>query len=126
MEVAKFENGTNHDSIFDLQDIIKKIARHDKSEESQEFAKDVQAALYGFTLKNFPAAYNRGVKTAPFIVLIGANMPSVLAEIGFLSNAKEEALLKRTDYRQTLAEAIYKGVEKYAESLSHFQVAAKP
>jgi N-acetylmuramoyl-L-alanine amidase len=126
MEVAKFENGTTHDSIFDLQDIIKKIALHDKSEESHEFAKDVQAELYGFSLKNFPGMQNRGVKTAPFIVLIGANMPSVLAEIGFLSNAKEESLLKRPDYRQKLAEALYKGIEKYAESLSHFQAAVKP
>jgi len=53
-------------------------------------------------------------------------MPSVLAEIGFLSNAREEALLKRPDYRQKLAEAIYKCVEKYAESLSHFQLAVRP
>ena len=52
-------------------------------------------------------------------------MPSVLAEIGFLSNSKEEALLKKSEYRQKLAEAIYHGVSKYAESLSHFQVAQK-
>jgi N-acetylmuramoyl-L-alanine amidase len=66
------------------------------------------------------------VKTAPFIDLIGANMPSVLAEIGFVSNAKEEALLKKPDYRQKLAEAIYKGMEKYTDGLSHFQSALKP
>ena len=64
------------------------------------------------------------MKTAPFVVLIGANMPSVLAEIGFVSNSKEEALLKKSDYRQKVAESIYKGMEKYTESLSHFQVAA--
>jgi N-acetylmuramoyl-L-alanine amidase len=53
-------------------------------------------------------------------------MPSILAEIGFLSNPKEEALLKKPDYRQKLAEALYRGVSRYADSLSHFQVALTP
>jgi len=126
MDVARRENGPTLNSIFDLQDIVKKIALHDKSEESHEFAKRMEASLYSFSLRNFPGTKDRGVKTAPFIVLIGANMPSVLAEIGFLTNSKEEALLKRSDYRQKLAEALYKGMEKYADSLSHFQAAAKP
>jgi N-acetylmuramoyl-L-alanine amidase len=65
------------------------------------------------------------VKKAPFVVLIGANMPSILAEVGFLSNAREEALLKRADHREKLAEALFRGVSKYADSLSHFQLAAK-
>jgi N-acetylmuramoyl-L-alanine amidase len=86
----------------------------------------MEASLYSFSLKNFPSTKDRGVKTAPFIVLIGANMPSVLAEIGFLTNSREEALLKRSDYRQKLAEALYKGMERYTDSLSHFQAAAKP
>ena len=92
-------------------------------EESREFAGRVQAALYGFSAHNFPTLKNRGVKKAPFVVLIGAKMPSVLAEIGFLSNAREEALLKKSDYRQKLAEALYRGISRYAETLSHFQVA---
>jgi N-acetylmuramoyl-L-alanine amidase len=66
---------------------------------------------------------NRGVKQAPFVVLIGAQMPSVLAEIAFLSNPKDEAQLKRTEYRQRVAEALFKGVAQYANTLSHFQVA---
>ena len=66
---------------------------------------------------------NRGVRKAPFVVLIGAHMPSVLAEIGFLSNPREEALLKKPEYRQKLAEALFHGIERYVESLSHFQVA---
>ena len=72
-----------------------------------------------------PGAKNRGIKKAPFVVLIGANMPSVLAEIGFLSNPREESLLKKPDYRQKLAEALYRGISKYAEGLSHFQMAAQ-
>ena len=59
------------------------------------------------------------------MVLIGANMPSVLAEIGFVSNPREEALLKKPDYRQKLAESLFRGISKYAEGLSHFQVAEK-
>jgi N-acetylmuramoyl-L-alanine amidase len=82
--------------------------------------------MFAFNEKNFPGTKDRGVKTAPFIVLIGANMPSVLAEIGFVTNSKEEALLKRSDYRQKLAESLYKGIEKYTESLAHFQAAVKP
>jgi N-acetylmuramoyl-L-alanine amidase len=124
MDVAARENASAQKSIFELQDLIRKITLHDKSEESHEFAKRVQASLYSLTSKNFPAAKDRGVKTAPFVVLIGANMPSVLAEIGFVSNSKEEVLLKKSDYRQKVAEAVYKGMEKYTESLSHFQVAA--
>ena len=126
MDVARRENGPTLNSIFDLQDIVRKIALHDKSEESHEFAKRMEASLYPFSLRNFPGTKDRGVKTAPFIVLIGANMPSVLAEIGFLTNSREEALLKRSDYRQKLAEALYKGMERYTDSLSHFQAAAKP
>jgi N-acetylmuramoyl-L-alanine amidase len=64
------------------------------------------------------------VRKAPFVVLIGAAMPSVLSEIGFLSNPREERLLRREDYRQRLAEALYKGLSQYASTLSRFQPAA--
>ena len=66
------------------------------------------------------SAHNRGVKKAPFVVLIGASMPSVLAEIGFLSNDKDEKNLGKPDYRQKIAEALFKGVSGYSQSLSHF------
>jgi len=126
MAVASRENGPTQNSIFDLQDLVRKIALHDKSEESHEFARRIEASMFAFNEKNFPGTKDRGVKTAPFIVLIGANMPSVLAEIGFVTNSKEEALLKRSDYRQKLADALYKGIEKYTEGLAHFQAAVKP
>ena len=63
------------------------------------------------------------MKKAPFVVLIGASMPSVLAEIGFLTNANDESLLRRPEHRQRIAEALYKGIAAYASSLSRFQVA---
>jgi len=124
MDVAARENASSQKSVFELQDLIHKISLHEKLDESREFASRVQTSLYAFSARNFPGEKNRGVKKAPFVVLIGANMPSVLAEIGFLSNSKEEALLKKPEYRQKLAESLYRGIAKYAESLSHFQLAA--
>jgi N-acetylmuramoyl-L-alanine amidase len=123
LDVAARENASSQKTVFELRDLIQTITAHDKAEESQEFASRVQAALYSFSARSIPGSKNRGVKRAPFVVLIGANMPSVLAEIGFLSNPREEALLKKPDYRQKLAEALFRGMSRYADSLSHFQVA---
>ena len=123
LDVAARENASSQKSIFELQDLIQKIAKYDKAEESREFAGRIQTTLYAFSARSVAGSRNRGVRTAPFVVLIGANMPSVLAEIGFLSNPREEALLKKPDYREKLAEALYRGVSRYADSLSHFQVA---
>jgi N-acetylmuramoyl-L-alanine amidase len=125
LDLASRENAGSQQTIHELGDIIQKITRHDKAEESKEFAARMQAALYGAETKSNLAAKNRGVKKAPFIVLIGASMPSILAEIGFVSNSREESLLKKPEHRQRLAEALYRGLSRYAETLSHFQVAAK-
>jgi len=125
MDVAARENAASQLSIFELQDIIRKITLHDKSTESQELGRRLQAALYAFSSRNIPAK-DRGIKSAPFLVLKGALMPSALVEIGFLTNTREEALLKKSDYRDKLAEALYKGIFAYAQSLSHVQLAAKP
>jgi N-acetylmuramoyl-L-alanine amidase len=123
MTVASRENASSQKSVFELRDLIQQISAHDKAEESRDFASRIQLALFAFSSKTFPAERNRGVRKAPFVVLIGANMPSVLAEIGFLSNPREEALLKKSDYRQKLSEALFHGLSKYADGLSHFQVA---
>lgn len=123
LDVAGRENASSQKSVFELQDIIQQITLHNKAEESRDFAGRLQHELYTFSSHYFPAVKNRGVKKAPFVVLIGATMPSVLAEIGFLSNTREEALLKKPDYRQKLAEALFHGISHYADSLSHFQVA---
>lgn len=123
LDVAARENAVSEKSVFELRDLIQKITLHDKAEESREFAGRIQTSLFALSARNFPGERNRGVRKAPFVVLIGANMPSVLAEIGFLSNPKEETLLKKPDYRDKLAEALYRGLSRYAGSLSHFQVA---
>jgi len=123
LDVASRENASSQKSIFELQDIIHKITLHEKLDESREFAGRVQASLFSFSSRNVAGQKNRGVKKAPFVVLIGAQMPSVLAEIGFVTNPREEALLKKADYRQKVADALYRGVARYAEGLSHFQMA---
>lgn len=123
LEVAARENAVSERSVSDLGDLIKKIALKDKIDESREFAGKVQLALYNGASKAGNRTKDRGVRKAPFVVLIGATMPSILTEIGFLSNPKEEALLKRAEYRQKIAEALYRGIAQYAGGLSHFNVA---
>ena len=66
---------------------------------------------------------NRGVKKAPFVVLIGANMPSILAEVCFISNPNDEKNVKTPDTRQAIAESLFEGVRSYAESLSGMKTA---
>jgi N-acetylmuramoyl-L-alanine amidase len=125
LEVAARENAVSEKSIHELQDLVKKIALKEKIEESQEFASDVQQSLHsGLSVKN-PGLRDRGVKKAPFIVLIGANMPSILAEISFVSNPGDERRLGSPDYRQKIAESLYRGIAKYVSGLSGVKVASK-
>jgi N-acetylmuramoyl-L-alanine amidase len=125
LEVAARENAVSEKSIHELQDLVKKIALKEKIDESQEFASDVQRSLHsGLAAKN-PGLRDRGVKKAPFIVLIGANMPSILAEISFVSNPGDERRLETADYRQKIAESLYRGVAKYVSGLSGVKVASK-
>jgi N-acetylmuramoyl-L-alanine amidase len=123
LAVAARENASSMESISELHDLIQKITLHDKAEESKDLAGSIQSSLFALYSRSFPVERDRGVRRAPFVVLIGATMPSVLAEIGFLSNPKEEALLRKPEYRQKVAEALVRGVEHYAAGLSHFQVA---
>src|SRR5690242_2120452 len=125
LEVAARENAVSEKSIYELQDLVKKIALKEKIEESREFAADVQSSLHsGLSAKN-PGIRNRGVKKAPFIVLIGANMPSILAEISFVSNPSDEHRLETSDYRQRIAESLYHGIANYADGLSGVKMASK-
>lgn len=125
LEVAARENAVSEKSIHELQDLVKKIALKEKIEESREFALDVQKSLYGGLVIKSPGLHDRGVKKAPFVVLIGANMPSILAEISFVSNPTDERKLKTSEYRQRVAESLYKGIAKYVSGLSGVRVASK-
>ena len=117
LEVAARENAASQESMHQLQDIIKKIAMTEKVEESQDFARQVQREVYARVTKANGEQRNRGVKKAPFVVLIGANMPSILAEISFLTNPQDERLLRRPDYRERIATALYDGILDYLRSL---------
>jgi len=123
LDLATRENATSASSISDLNDLLHKAVLQTKKEESRQFAQDVQTALWTESIKMNSKSRDRGVRQAPFVVLIGAGMPSILAEVGFVSNPHDEHLLKRSDERQRLAEALFKGVSQYANSLSHLQVA---
>ncbi len=118
MEVAARENALADTGLHDLQNMIQKIAQNEKIEESKELAGDIQDSLSKRLQQVNRTERNRGVKKAPFVVLIGANMPSVLAEISFLSNATDEKVLRKPDQRQRIAEGIYKGVTSYLDSLN--------
>ncbi|MFN0170560.1 MAG: N-acetylmuramoyl-L-alanine amidase [Bryobacteraceae bacterium] len=125
LEIAARENAASSRSVHELTGIIQDIATNDKILESRDFAQKMQTALFPVSSRYNPNAHNRGAKKAPFVVLLGAAMPSVLTEIGFLSNPREEALLKKPEHRQRIAEALFTGVKRYAETLSHFQIATK-
>ncbi len=118
MEVAARENAMADTGLHDLQNMIQKIARNEKIEESKELAGDIQDSLTKRLQQVNRLERNRGVKKAPFVVLIGANMPSVLAEISFLSNATDEKMLRSAAQRQRIAEGLFKGVTSYLDSLN--------
>lgn len=118
LEVAARENATAQETEGDLQDLVEKIARNEKIEESRKFAEDIQDSLSRHIQSTAKTVKSRGLRRAPFMVLVGANMPSVLAEISFLSNPSDEQLLKKDEYRQGLAEGLYQGVESYLQSLN--------
>jgi N-acetylmuramoyl-L-alanine amidase len=125
LELAARENATSQESVHQLQSLIKKIALSDKVEESQELARDVQKDLYKDMSRVSHGIHNRGVRKAPFVVLIGANMPSILAEISFLSNPHSERLLRRESYRQKMAEALFQGIVKYMDNLGTIRMAQR-
>jgi N-acetylmuramoyl-L-alanine amidase len=123
MAVAARENASSQSTVYDLRDLVQKITLQDKVEESREFAASVQHGLFTASARTLGRTRNRGVKKAPFVVLIGAQMPSVLAEIGFVSNPRDEAQLKKPEVRQKIAEGLYRGLAQYAGTLSEFHVA---
>ena len=118
MQVAGRENAVSSQRVNQLSDLVKKIALKDKIDESRELAADVDTSLFAGLKKGNQGLKDRGVKKAPFVVLIGANMPSILAEISFVTNPDDAEQLQRPDYRQRVAESLYKGVASYAGAIN--------
>jgi len=100
-----------------LPDFVKAIALNNKLDESRDFATDVQKAMLDKLRGGNKAVKDRGVKQAPFVVLIGAAMPSVLAEISFVTNPQDAKLLRSSAYRQRIADALLTAIRKYQTSL---------
>ena len=115
--VAARENSASEREMHQLPDIIKAIALNNKLDESRDLASMVQESLVGSLKKTNKDVRSRGVKKAPFVVLIGAQMPSVLAEISFLTNKQELQLLKTAAYKDRIAKSLYDAVVKYRRSL---------
>ena len=124
LDVAARENAVSGSSIHQLSDLVKKITLKDKISESREFASDVESSLYVGLRRGNDGLKDRGVKKAPFVVLIGANMPSILAEISFVTNPRDADQLRRPEYRERVAESLFNGVSKYESGLSGAKPAA--
>lgn len=117
-DLATRENALAESSLHNLSDLVKKITGNEKLAESKQLSVDIQNALSKRLQLVSRQETNRGVKQAPFIVLTGANMPAVLSEISFVSNASDERLLLQSDQRQRIAEGLYRGIAAYLDSMS--------
>ena len=115
--VAARENAGGSRNMRSLPDIVRAIALNNKIDESRDFASMVQNAMFTQMRKSNRELRNLGVKQAPFMVLVGATMPSILAEISFITNRQESTLLKTDKYRQQIADSLYAGVIRYQQSL---------
>ena len=124
MKVASRENAASDRSVHELRDLLGKIAQQDRVAESREFATRMQAAVFSGLTKSTSGLRNRGVRQAPLIVLVGAQMPAILAEVGFLSNPTDEKLFQDKDYRRQVAQHLYDGVAAYMATLSNNQLTA--
>ena len=115
--IAARENAGSTRQMRQLPELLRAIAFNNKLDESRDLARMVQQALYTQARKSDKKARNLGVKQAPFTVLVGAAMPSVLTEISFLTNQQDAGLLATEKYRQQIAEALLAGITRYQQSL---------
>jgi N-acetylmuramoyl-L-alanine amidase len=115
--VAARENAASGRTMRHLPDIVRAIALNNKLDESRELARIVQTSLVGALRGEETALRDLGVKQAPFVVLIGAGMPSVLAEISFITNPRDAQLLRTGTYRQRVAQSLFDAITKYQRAL---------
>ena len=111
--VAARENATSTKNISDLQSILNDLMQNAKINESSRLAGHVQNSLCRCLKKNYSKVKNKGVKQAPFYVLLGAQMPAILIETSFISNSMECRRLRSATYQNRLCDAIIKGVSGY-------------
>ncbi|HZF10928.1 MAG TPA: N-acetylmuramoyl-L-alanine amidase [Thermoanaerobaculia bacterium] len=115
-QLAAAENRDSGYAMADLRRILDGIYAGVREDNSRRLALSVQAALFRSLHKVTPELSDRGVKAAPFIVLLSTEMPAILAEVSCLSNEEEARQLARPEYRQHIAEALADGIGAYAVS----------
>ena len=115
--LAARENVAGLATMQQLDGLLEAIAANSKLDESRNFAHTVQTSILGKLREVDPGVPDLGVKQAPFVVLIGARMPSVLSEVSFLTNAHDARLLSTDDYRDRIADALFDGIQRYQQSL---------
>ncbi len=116
--LAARENATSEKSISDLQSILNDLMLNTKISESSKLAHEVQRGVLGQVKRKYEDVKDLGVKQAPFYVLIGAEMPAILVETGFMTNSVERKHLQNQKYLETLADGIVAGIERYMKSLA--------
>jgi len=119
---AARENQTSLKKVSDLQTILTDLLLTSKLDESTDLARAVQEAMISGLKSRYRNVNDLGVKEAPFYVLIGAQMPSILVEIGFISNSTEEKRLAARSYRQRVAQQIVEGVRRYIDTVRYAYV----
>lgn len=122
--IAARENASATRTISNLPEIVRAITLNNKLDESRDFASHIQTAMTERLRRARKTSRNLGVKQAPFMVLIGAQMPAALAEITFLTNKQEQTWLKTELYKRQLAEALFNGIMAYQRALKGAQVAS--
>ena len=118
--VTKLAVRENRDSVYSLSEyrlLLERIYMDTRQDESRRLAKAIQAELYGSVRRINPLVEDRGVKTAPFVVLVRTEMPAILVEVSCLSNQEEVKLLTNDDYRENIAQALFRGIHSYADNL---------
>ena len=118
IHLASLENRESGYSLADYRQLLEKVYIHTRRDESHRLAETIHTELYYALREINPELDNRGVKTAPFIVLVGTQMPAILVEVSCLSNEDEVKLLTSPDYREKIALALLKGIRSYADNLN--------
>ena len=122
--VAARENATSGQAMHSLPDLVRTIALNNKINESRDLAATVQRSMAKRLAAKNRTLKDLGVKQAPFVVLIGAVMPSVLAEISFVTNKQDGTLLRTQAYRQQIAQALFEGILSYQQGLKRLNAVA--
>ena len=119
--LARRENRQSGYSLADMRNLLEGIYTDVRRDESSQLASSVQRSLLASLRRDNPRLENRGVKTAPFVVLVATEMPAILAEVSCLSNRDEAELLARPLYREHIARAMSRGIRRYADDVNQIE-----